>query len=37
MGLSTSSVVKNEKWNAESQSVVFGNIHVQFVNRLEKG
>ena len=37
MGLSTSSVVKNEKWNAESQSVVFGNIHVQFCEPIGEG
>ncbi|MFE7374800.1 VOC family protein [Bacillus cereus] len=37
MGLSTSSVVKNEKWNAECQSVVFGDIHVQFCEPIGEG
>ncbi|MED3158499.1 VOC family protein, partial [Bacillus thuringiensis] len=37
MGLSTSSVVKSEKWNAECQSVVFGDIHVQFCEPIGEG
>ncbi len=30
MELTASSVVKNEEWNAECQSVSFGDIQVQF-------
>jgi hypothetical protein len=37
MGLTVSSVTKNEQWNAECQSVSFGDIHVQFCEPLGKG
>jgi len=37
MGLTASQVVKNEKWNAECQSVVFGDIHVQFCEPIGEG
>ncbi|CAM4238785.1 VOC family protein [Bacillus wiedmannii] len=30
MGLTANQVVKNEEWNAECQSVSFGDVHVQF-------
>ncbi|HDR7951365.1 TPA: VOC family protein [Bacillus toyonensis] len=37
MGLTASSVTKNEKWNAECQSVAFGDIHVQFCEPIGEG
>ncbi|HDR4906227.1 TPA: VOC family protein [Bacillus cereus] len=37
MGLTVSSVVKNEKWNAECQSVSFGDIQVQFCEPVGEG
>ncbi|OOZ89599.1 VOC family protein [Bacillus cereus] len=37
MELTASSVVKNEEWNAECQSVSFGDIQVQFCEPIGKG
>ncbi|MBJ8054174.1 VOC family protein [Bacillus cereus] len=37
MGLSVSSVIRNKEWNAECQSVLFGNVNVQFCEPIEKG
>ncbi|HDR7793942.1 TPA: VOC family protein [Bacillus luti] len=37
MGLTVSSLTKNEEWNAECQSVVFGDIHVQFCEPIGEG
>ncbi|HHT7239735.1 MULTISPECIES: VOC family protein [Bacillus] len=37
MGLTVSAVIRNEKWNAECQSVSFGNISVQFCEPIGEG
>lgn len=37
MGLTASQVVKNEEWNAECQSVSFGDVHVQFCEPIGEG
>ena len=37
MELAASSVTENEQWNAECQSVVFGDIHVQFCEPIGEG
>lgn len=37
MALNASPVVKNEEWNAECQSVAFGDIHVQFCEPIGEG
>ncbi|MCG7044484.1 hypothetical protein LDP22_31785, partial [Pseudomonas aeruginosa] len=37
MALNASPVVKNEEWNAECQSVLFGAIHVQFCEAIGEG
>lgn len=37
MELTASPVMKNEEWNAECQSVSFGDIHVQFCEPVGEG
>ncbi|KFM98612.1 VOC family protein [Bacillus clarus] len=37
MGLTVSAVVRNEEWNVECQSVLFGNTNVQFCEPIGEG
>lgn len=37
MELTASTVIQNEGWNAECQSVSFGDIHVQFCEPIGEG